>query len=72
MLMILMPILSRIGYGLRWENMIIMMWGGLRGAVGLCLAIEVFRGELCEAHPKIGPQVGTSNRSRIVALNLEL
>ena len=57
MLLILMPILQRIGYGLKWENMIIMMWGGLRGAVGLCLAIEVFRGKLCEAHPLIGPQV---------------
>jgi len=57
MLLLLMPLLQRMGYGLKWENMIIMMWGGLRGAVGLCLAIEVFRGKLCQTHPLIGPKV---------------
>lgn len=35
------PILSRIGYGLTWRNAVIMTWGGLRGAVGLALALVV-------------------------------
>lgn len=45
MLILLYPILARIGYGLTWQNLIIMMWGGLRGAVGVCLALEVYRSE---------------------------
>ena len=35
------PLLSRIGYGLPWRNSTIMIWGGLRGAVGLTLALIV-------------------------------
>ncbi|XP_070552787.1 sperm-specific sodium:proton exchanger-like [Ptychodera flava] len=35
------PILSRIGYGLSWRNAAVMTWGGLRGAVGLALALLV-------------------------------
>ena len=36
---LLMPILSRSGYGLTWRDMLVMSHGGLRGAVGLALAI---------------------------------
>ncbi|XP_071957219.1 sperm-specific sodium:proton exchanger-like isoform X2 [Antedon mediterranea] len=35
------PILARLGYGLSWRNAVIMTWGGLRGAVGLALALLV-------------------------------
>jgi sodium/hydrogen exchanger 10/11 len=35
------PVLARIGYGLTWQNAVILCWGGLRGAVGLALALQV-------------------------------
>ncbi|GMH43152.1 hypothetical protein BSKO_11074 [Bryopsis sp. KO-2023] len=38
---ILYPILSRMGYGLTMKDAIVMVWGGLRGAVGLALALIV-------------------------------
>eukprot|EP01135_Chromosphaera_perkinsii_P010654 Nk52_evm54s2192 gene=Nk52_evmTU54s2192 len=37
----LYPILKRLGYGLTWQFILLMTWGGLRGAVGLALAIVV-------------------------------
>jgi NhaP-type Na+/H+ or K+/H+ antiporter len=45
MLTLFYPILSMTGYGMTWQNMIVMMWGGLRGAVSICLALDVFRNE---------------------------
>jgi NhaP-type Na+/H+ or K+/H+ antiporter len=33
------PILQRLGYGITWQGAIVASWGGLRGAVGLALAI---------------------------------
>lgn len=41
MIGMLSPILTRLGYGLKWQDAIIMTWGGLRGAVGLALALSV-------------------------------
>ena len=41
MLMMAGPVLARIGYGLTWQNAVILCWGGLRGAVGLALALQV-------------------------------
>ena len=38
---VLSPLLSRIGYGLTWRNTTVVVWGGLRGAVGLALALMV-------------------------------
>jgi NhaP-type Na+/H+ or K+/H+ antiporter len=35
------PILRNLGYGLTWKEGFIMMFGGLRGAVGLALALLV-------------------------------
>ena len=35
------PVLAHIGYGLSWQNAVILCWGGLRGAVGLALALQV-------------------------------
>lgn len=57
MLMMFYPILKRLGYGLPWQNMIVIMWGGLRGAVGMCLAIEIYQDEhLCQLLT-LGPKV---------------
>ena len=35
------PILSKIGYNLTWQHGVVISWGGLRGAVGLALALVV-------------------------------
>ncbi|KAK3608482.1 hypothetical protein CHS0354_010327 [Potamilus streckersoni] len=35
------PILRHTGYGMSWKEGIVMTWGGLRGAVGLALALQV-------------------------------
>jgi NhaP-type Na+/H+ or K+/H+ antiporter len=35
------PILTKIGYGLTWKEAVVMVWGGLRGAVSLSLALLV-------------------------------
>lgn len=57
MLLILSPLLSRTGYGLTWQNMIVMMWGGLRGAIGICLSLEVYEDpKFCDS-TKLGPKV---------------
>ena len=40
-LSVLSPLLTRMGYGITWETIIAMTWGGLRGAVGLALALVV-------------------------------
>lgn len=42
----------RIGYGLSWQNAVVAAWGGLRGAVGLALALQVYID-----HPPIGGKV---------------
>ena len=36
-----MPILSNIGYTVDWKQVTVITWGGLRGAVGLALALVV-------------------------------
>ncbi|MEC4724453.1 sodium:proton antiporter [Shewanella sp. D64] len=41
----LMPILARIGVGLTKEKSIVLIWGGLRGAVSLALALIVATNE---------------------------
>lgn len=46
------PILMRIGYGLSWQNAVVAAWGGLRGAVGLALALQVYID-----HPLVGGKV---------------
>uniref|UniRef100_A0A7S1C6E0 Cation/H+ exchanger domain-containing protein n=1 Tax=Bicosoecida sp. CB-2014 TaxID=1486930 RepID=A0A7S1C6E0_9STRA len=39
--MALFPLLTRMGYGVNWKEGLIMVWGGLRGAVGLALGLLV-------------------------------
>jgi NhaP-type Na+/H+ or K+/H+ antiporter len=67
MLLLLYPILARIGYGMTWQNMMIMMWGGLRGAVGICLALEVYRHEVFCSDKLMGSKVSTLIILSIVA-----
>ena len=37
----LSPLLQHTGYGFNWKEGTVMCWGGLRGAVGLALALQV-------------------------------
>ncbi len=46
----LMPILARIGIGLTKEKSIVLIWGGLRGAVSLALALIVATNETLDIH----------------------
>ena len=39
-LLLLSPILTRIGYGLKLNDAVIITWSGLRGAIGLTLALK--------------------------------
>ena len=52
---ILYPILARRGYGLTLADAAVCWWGGLRGAVGLALALAVNEGEDAYADEKVGP-----------------
>ena len=36
-----MPVLTNIGYTVDWKQVTVITWGGLRGAVGLALALVV-------------------------------
>lgn len=35
------PLLTRFGYGLKWREGVVLVWAGLRGAVGLSLSLFV-------------------------------
>ena len=37
----LFPVLKRVGYSMTWKDVVVITWGGLRGAVGLALALVV-------------------------------
>ena len=52
---ILFPILTRRGYGLTFADATVCWWGGLRGAVGLALALAVNEGDAAYADEKVGP-----------------
>ena len=41
MIMLLYPIMKRMGYGLSKRESVILTWGGLRGALGMTLALMV-------------------------------
>merc|ERR1740138_1086569 len=41
MVTVLFPFMSRMGGGFSWKDATILTWGGLRGAVGLALALDV-------------------------------
>jgi len=50
-----MPLLKRIGIGITREKAIVLVWGGLRGAVSLALALTVAQNDLIPR--EIGDQV---------------
>ncbi|XP_022665781.1 sodium/hydrogen exchanger 10-like isoform X2 [Varroa jacobsoni] len=56
MIGVLSPFLCRLGYGLQWQDAVVMTWGGLRGAVGLALALSVARNPYIE-HPEVGHKI---------------
>lgn len=41
MIAILYPIITNLGYKLDWKDCVVMAWGGLRGAVGLAMAMSM-------------------------------
>jgi len=52
---IFIPVLKRIGIGINKEKTIVMIWGGLRGAVALALALSVAQNDI---FPKeVGDQI---------------
>lgn len=38
-ILVSMPLLRRSGYGLTWQEAVVLLWSGLRGAVGLALSM---------------------------------
>lgn len=45
-ILILSPLLARLGLGMTRQKAIILIWGGLRGAVALAMAMAITRSEL--------------------------
>jgi len=52
------PVLSRVGYGCDFRSLLVMWWGGLRGSVGVAMAIVV----------DLDPNVSEKNGSEIMFL----
>ena len=46
------PLLQRMGYGLSWQGAVVAGWGGLRGAVGLALAL-VMKTEMGQSKTRV-------------------
>ena len=61
MIMMLSPLLKRIGYGLTWQNGVVMVWGGLRGAVGLALALIVLHDKELDPTGQLQQKVGRNS-----------
>ena len=40
-IIVFMPVLKRVGIGITWQKATVLIWGGLRGAVSLALALFV-------------------------------
>lgn len=41
MVLTFFPILKMFGYGINYKEFLVLVYGGLRGALGLCLALIV-------------------------------
>ena len=56
--LLLRPVMDRLGYGVSFQDCAISVWGGLRGALGLALALVVY-GDRCGARTTdcIDPQI---------------
>ena len=44
--LVAMPLLRRVGYGLTWQEAVVLVWSGLRGAVGLALSLFLLLDDL--------------------------
>jgi len=44
------PVLTHLGYGFSGKTVLVIMWGGLRGAVGLSLALVVAESVPTDGH----------------------
>jgi len=53
MIFMLYPAIANMGYKLDWKDCIVMSWGGLRGAVGLAMAVSM------DASTSIDPVTGS-------------
>eukprot|EP00511_Aplanochytrium_stocchinoi_P004265 CAMPEP_0204826840 /NCGR_PEP_ID=MMETSP1346-20131115/4456_1 /ASSEMBLY_ACC=CAM_ASM_000771 /TAXON_ID=215587 /ORGANISM="Aplanochytrium stocchinoi, Strain GSBS06" /LENGTH=614 /DNA_ID=CAMNT_0051955047 /DNA_START=133 /DNA_END=1977 /DNA_ORIENTATION=+ len=51
-ILLLFPIIRLLGYGMSWQEAVFTWWGGLRGAVGLTLALSI------RATPGVTPSQG--------------
>jgi len=61
------PLLTRQGYGVKWKEAAVLVWGGLRGAVGLAMGLIV------EHHPHVDAEISATiafHVSGIVLLTL--
>lgn len=47
---VFLPFLRRLGYGLTWKESTILVYGGLRGAVGLVMSLIVEHSEYIDSH----------------------
>lgn len=45
-ILLMWPLLTRVGYGLTWQEAIILAWAGIRGPVGLALSLFVLLNEV--------------------------
>ncbi|WP_096086150.1 cation:proton antiporter [Agaribacterium haliotis] len=45
-----LPVLKRIGIGINRDKTLVLIWGGLRGAVALALALSLVQSKLLEPH----------------------
>ncbi len=41
MLLLFWPALRRLGYGLTWQQLVVIVWAGLRGIVGTAIALTI-------------------------------
>ena len=58
MVFFLSPIMVRVGYKIDWKGLLVVVWSGVRGAVGLALALVVAQtGHLYESN--VGNKVST-------------
>ena len=55
------PILTHLGYGFSGKTVLFITWGGLRGAVGLSLALVI-----ADDVPNEGHKVRTVDSNRVV------
>lgn len=59
------PVLDVLGYGLHWKDALVLVWGGLRGAVGLAMGIVADEAEFTS--PEEGKQVRAGDACLIAA-----